>query len=236
MQVKKNKNKERIMYHNGLIKMLVEHQLKQQGQSWNIFLWENGFISEIEEETIQNNPPLVHQEENTLPPRRITKAMNKTKNIQEENEKEKEARAPRFIGLQRKSRKSSNSSIGIDPHQKKFYNHLLEKQQMDKSHIFDEPQDNTDQEDIVASNVQEDMVTPEIPAEEIHSPTSDPVTKDEQKSKKKIKKLKGKLKTLKVLERFLKNEKILLKERNQTLASENDKLKEDQAKLQEEHE
>ena len=55
--------------------------------------------------------------------------MNKTKRIQEENEKEKEARALIFRGLQRKSRKSSNSSIGIDPHQKKFYDHLLEKEQ-----------------------------------------------------------------------------------------------------------
>ena len=87
MQVKKNKNKERIMYHHGLIKMLVEHELQQKGQSWNIFLWENGFILEIEEETIQNSPPVVNHEENTLPPRRITKAMNKTKKIQEKNEK-----------------------------------------------------------------------------------------------------------------------------------------------------
>ena len=80
------------------------------------------------------------------------------------------------------------------------------------------------------------MITPEIPIEEVHSPTSDPVTKDERKSKKKIKKLKGKMKTLKVLERFLKNENILLKERNQSLVSENDQLKEDQTKLQEKHE
>lgn len=73
MQVKKNKNKERNMYHHGLIKMLVEHKLQQKGQSWNIFLWENGFISEIEDETIQNIPLVAHQEETTLPPRRITR-------------------------------------------------------------------------------------------------------------------------------------------------------------------
>ena len=144
MQVKKNKNKERSMYHHGIIKMLVEHQLKKQGQSSNIFLWENGFISEIEEDAIQNSPSSVHLEENTLPLRRITRAMNKTKKIQEENEKEKEARALIFRGLQRKSRKSSNSLIGIDPHQKKIYDHLLEKEQMDKNPIFDEPQDNNE--------------------------------------------------------------------------------------------
>ena len=45
MQVKRNKNKERIMYHYGFIKMLVEHQIQQQGQPWNIVLWENRFIS-----------------------------------------------------------------------------------------------------------------------------------------------------------------------------------------------
>lgn len=89
--------------------------------------------------------------------------MNKTKKIQEENEKEKEARVPSFKGLQRKSHKSSNSSIGIDPHQKKFYDHLLEKEQMDKTPIFDESQDHTNQEDIAAATNQEDVVTPEIP-------------------------------------------------------------------------
>ena len=87
MQVKKNKNKERSMYHHGLIKMLVEHELQQKGYSWNIFVWENGFISDIKEETIQNSPSVVHQEENILPPRRITRETNKTKKIQEENEK-----------------------------------------------------------------------------------------------------------------------------------------------------
>ena len=236
MKVKKNKNKERSMYHHGLIQMWVEHELQQKGQSWKFFLWENGFISEIKEEVIQNNPQSVHQEANTLPPRRITRAMHKTKNIQEENEKEKEAQVRSFKGLQRKSRKSSNSSIGIYPYQKKFYDHLLEKEQMDKTPIFDESQDYTDQEDIAAANVQEDVVTPKIIAEEVHSPTSDLVTKDGHKSKKKIKKLKGKMQTLKVLERFLKNENILLKERNKTLVFENYKLIEDQAKLLEEHE
>ena len=89
--------------------------------------------------------------------------MNKTKRIQEENEKEKEARVLSFRGLQIKSRKSFNSSIGIDPHQKTFYDHLLEKEQIDNTPIFDEPQDNNEQEDIAHDNVQEDMETPEIP-------------------------------------------------------------------------
>ena len=75
------------MYHHGLIKMLVEHELQWKGQSWNIFLWENGFISEIEEDDIQTSPSIVHQEENILLTRRITRAMNRTKKIQEENEK-----------------------------------------------------------------------------------------------------------------------------------------------------
>lgn len=79
MQVKKNKKKERRMYNHGLIKMMVEHHLQQQGKSWNVFLWENGFISKIEKETIQNSPPSVHLKETTLPPRKITRSMNKTK-------------------------------------------------------------------------------------------------------------------------------------------------------------
>ena len=82
MQVKKNKNKERSMYHHGIIKMLVEHELHQRGQSWIIFLWENRFISEIEEDSIQINPSILHQEEDILPPRRITREMNRTKQIQ----------------------------------------------------------------------------------------------------------------------------------------------------------
>ena len=53
--------------------------------------------------------------------------MNRTKKVQEENEKEKEARVPSFQGLQRKFRKSSTSSIGIDQYQKIFYDCLLEK-------------------------------------------------------------------------------------------------------------
>ena len=99
MQVKKNKNKERSMYHHGLIKMLVEHELHQRGQSWNIFLWENGFISEIEEDNIQISPSIFYQEEDIIPPRRVMTAMNRIKQVQAENEKEKEARVPNFQGL-----------------------------------------------------------------------------------------------------------------------------------------
>ena len=90
-------------------------------------MWENELISEIEEDNIQISPSILHQEEDILPPRRITRAMNRTKKVQEENETEKEAQVPSFKGLQRKSRKSSTSSIGIDQYQKKFYDHLLEK-------------------------------------------------------------------------------------------------------------
>ena len=67
------------MCHHGLIKMLVEHELNQRGQSQNIFLWENGFIPEIGEDIIESSPPMLHQEENIIPPRRVTKAMDKAK-------------------------------------------------------------------------------------------------------------------------------------------------------------
>ena len=96
---------------------------------------------------------------------------------------------------------------------------------MDKTPIFEEIEDHTNQKDFASTNDQEDEVTPEVPTVKVHSPSSYPVMEDAHKSNKKIKKLKDKLKTLKVLERFLENEKILLKERNQTLVSENDKLK-----------
>ena len=102
-QVKKNKNKERSMYHHGFIKMLVEYELNQRRQSWKIFLWENGLILEIGEDSIESNPPLLHQEEDILPPRGVTRAMDKEKQVQTENEKAKEARVPIFQGLQRKS-------------------------------------------------------------------------------------------------------------------------------------
>ena len=78
-QVKKNKNKERSMHHHGLIKMLVEYELNQKGKSWNIFLWENGLILEIGEDSNESIPPMLHQEENILPPRRVTRAMDKAK-------------------------------------------------------------------------------------------------------------------------------------------------------------
>ena len=247
MQVKKNKNKERSMYHHGLIKMLVEHELCQRGESWNILFWENGFISEIEEDNIQISPSIVYQKEDIPPPRRVMTAMNMTKQVQAEKEKEKEARVPNFQGLQRKSRKSSTSSIGIDQDQNKFHDHLIEKEQRDKHPIFEEIEEieyHTNQKDFdttyteeyfVATHEHEDEDTPEILAAKVHSPILEQVVEDTQKSKRKIKKLKGKLKTFKVLKRFLKNENTLLKERNHTLVSENENLKESQAQLQEEH-
>lgn len=69
--------------------------------------------------------------------------MNMTQKVQEENEKENEVWFPRFKGLQRKSKKYSTSSIGIDQYQKKFYDHLLEKEQRNKHPIFEEIEDHT---------------------------------------------------------------------------------------------
>ena len=129
------------MCHHGLIKMLVEHELNQKGQSWNIFLWENGFIIEIEEDIIESSPPMLNQQETIPPPRRTTRAMEKAKQVQVENEKAKEARVPNFQGLQRKSQKYSNSSIGIDPNQKKFYDYINEREERDKNPIFEEIED-----------------------------------------------------------------------------------------------
>lgn len=143
-QVKKNKNKERSMCHHGLIKMLVEHELNQRGLSWNIFLWENGFIQEIGDEIIESSPPTINPQEPIAPPRRITRAMQKAKQVQEEHEKEKEARVPNFQGLAKKSRKSSNSSIGIDPNQKKLYDYINEKEERDKNPIYEEIEDDDD--------------------------------------------------------------------------------------------
>ena len=72
--------------------MLVEHELHQRGQSWNILLWENVFISKIEEGNIQISPSIMNQEEDILPPGRVMRAMNRVKQIQAE----KEARVPNF--------------------------------------------------------------------------------------------------------------------------------------------
>lgn len=117
--------------------------------------------------------------------------MNRTKKVQEENEKEKESRVPSFKGLQRKSRQSStSSSIGIDQYQKKFYDHILEKEQRDKHLIFKEIEDHINQEYFAATYEQEDEDTPKVPAVEVHSPIPYQVVEDTHKSKKKLKKLK----------------------------------------------
>ena len=86
-QVKKNKNKERSMCHHGLMKMLIEHEFNKKGQSWSIFLWENAFIPEIKEDIIESSPPMLNQQETIPPPRRITRAMKKAKQVQVEHEK-----------------------------------------------------------------------------------------------------------------------------------------------------
>ena len=64
--------------------------------------------------------------------------MQKVKQVQVEHEKAKEARVSNFQGLKRKSRKSSNSSIGIDPNQKKFYDYINEREERDKNPIYEE--------------------------------------------------------------------------------------------------
>ena len=67
--------------------------------------------------------------------------MQKAKQVQEEHEKEKDARVLNFQGLERKSQKSSNSSIGIDPNQKKLYDYINEKEERDKNPIYEEIED-----------------------------------------------------------------------------------------------
>ena len=101
----------------------------------------------------------MHQEEDILPPRRVARAMNRRKQVQVENEKEKEASVPNFQGLQRKSRKYSTSSIGIDQHQNKFYDHLIEKEERDKHPIFEENEDHINQGDFEGTYKEEDFVT-----------------------------------------------------------------------------
>ena len=99
-------------------------------------------------------------------------AMNRIKQVQAENEKEKEARVPNFQGLQRKSRKSSTSSIGIDQHQKKFYDHLNEREQRDKHPIFEdieEIEDHTHQKDFEATYEEEDFAATHEDEEEDNS-------------------------------------------------------------------
>ena len=217
-QVKKNKNKERSMCHHGLIKMRMEHKLNQKGQPWNIFLWENGFIPEIGEDIIENSPLMLNQQETIPPPRRITRAMEKAKQMQVEHKKAKEARVPNFQGLQRKYWKSSNSSIGIDPNQKKFYDYINEREERDKNPIFEEIEDYENPtyqqendpsfgEDQVIDHEDEEDNIPQVSIEKESSPIQEHVEKGEHKSKRKIK-------TFKVLERFLKNENALLKEAN----------------------
>ena len=46
---------------------------------------------------------MLNQKQTILPPRRITRAMDKAKQVQLEHEKAKEARVPNLQGLQRKS-------------------------------------------------------------------------------------------------------------------------------------
>ena len=128
--------------------------------------------------------------------------MNRPKQAQAKNEKEKEARVPNFQGLQRKSIKSSTSSIGIDQHQKKFYDHLNEREQTDTHPIFEEIEefeDHTHQKDFEATYEEEDFAathedeeedTPKAPTSKVHSPIPDQVEPDTQKSKRQIKKFK----------------------------------------------
>lgn len=116
--------------------------------------------------------------------------MDKAKQVQSENEKAKEARVPNFQGLQRKSRKSSNSSIGIDQNQKKFYDYINEREQRDKNPIFEEIEDMENNayqqeyetsygEDLAAAHENEEGDIPEAPAEKESSPIPEQVEKNE---------------------------------------------------------
>ena len=143
---------------------------------------------------------------------------------------------PTFKGYKENLEKSSNFSIGIDQYQKKFYDHINEREQRDKNPIFEEIEEIENHayqkdfetsygEDFAATHEDEEEDIPEPPAAKESSPIPDQVEQDAHKSKRKIKKLRDKIKTFKVLERFLKNENTLLKERNHTLISENERLK-----------
>ena len=107
--------------------------------------------------------------------------MDKAKQVQVEHEKAKEARVPNFQGLQRKSQKSSNSSIGIDPNQKKFYDYINERDERDKNPIFEEIEDDENTsyqkeydtsfgEDLAADHEDEEEDIPQVPVEKEISP------------------------------------------------------------------
>jgi hypothetical protein len=115
--------------------------------------------------------------------------------------------------LARKSQKSSNSSIRIDPNQEKMYDYINEKEERDRNPIYEEIEDDDDlnyeqandhyfQETQAFDHRDEEETIPQIPTEKESSPMQEPVEQGKQKSKKKIRKLKDKLKTFKVLERF----------------------------------
>ena len=116
--------------------------------------------------------------------------MDKAKQVQSENKKAKEARVPNLQGLQRQSRKYSNSSIGIDQNQNKFYDYINEREQRDNNPIFEEIEDienNTYQqeyetsygEDFAAAHENEEEDIPEAPVEKASSPILDQVEKNE---------------------------------------------------------
>ena len=116
--------------------------------------------------------------------------MDKAKQVQSKNEKAKEARVPNFQGLQSKSRKSSNSSIGIDQNQKKFYDYINEREQKDKNPIFEEIEDieNTTcqqeyetyyGEDLAVAHENEEEDIHGAPVEKESSPIQDQVEKNE---------------------------------------------------------
>ena len=101
---RKTSNKERSMYHHGLIQILVQYQLQQQGHVWIIFLLEHGFIDEIED-----IPSPMEREQLTSPSpspsKRITRSMKENQKQQEDNEEERRQRAPYFHIIVRKIKK-----------------------------------------------------------------------------------------------------------------------------------
>jgi hypothetical protein len=53
---KKTKNMDRSLYHHGLIKMIIKHELMKQGMVWSEFLVANGFenIEDIPRNIVEN--------------------------------------------------------------------------------------------------------------------------------------------------------------------------------------
>lgn len=89
----KTSNKERSMYHNGLIQILVQYQLQQQGHVWSIFILEHGFRDEIE---YIPSPKEREQVTSPSPSKIITRSMKPNQKQQEDKEEERRKKVPSF--------------------------------------------------------------------------------------------------------------------------------------------